>query len=1484
MSLPIGGIADKLGNKYEYNYVVLSILNILTEKVEYIEYEPIDEDAIDIIQCENNIVSHQQCKIRNGSDEYWTISAVSKSVLPQWKTILETTKDHKVALVSPIPFTKLQDISARVINYINNPQGFLSEIEKLGKDSKEVLKRFCEIIIGTYDPKSSIEQIVNYLSRLEFINYADNILEKTILQIISFLFVENENEVFAQLYKWVSSGDIFRKRIYLNDVNTFIKKHNLTLRDLTNNPSNIVAINNVNTVFKNDFEPFEDHNIIIRDISKEIFNIISQGESCVITGDAGVGKSGCMINLIEMCEKNHLPYLGIKLDKYVPINNTSEWGNNLGMICSPVHCLDAVSRNSNCVIFLDQLDTLRWLQIENFNWMLVLENLLDEVKFLNSRRTSKISVVFSTRSYDLAYDRTIKKLINKIEFKTKEVKPLSEKELKEILGAVFYSLTKQEKDLLSVPSNLFIWRQLDDDYRKTIVSTKKLIDNWIEQIIKKANTSTADKNLIRILINEIVNLCIQNKENKVLKRLFTDKINEVDFLLHEKFLKEDYNKVNISFYHQTVYDALLVDKKLEMYDIYKDLYSIVGTEKNQTPKNRYMVKMFLEVKMLENIEECLSIFDKILYSKKIRFSYKHLVIELLARYKKQNESVNAYVLNKVNDKTWRKYFIDEVILGNIIYIENLIDAKLLDNWFETDKKLVINILKSIDRELSTKCITFIKKHLFVNEEQDKELYKILPYTIQEDNDETYALRLIILDKYPQFSLETYIEMNKIFTSHFKRAIDMLSIIIVYKTKNMNLRNIENMLDYDETIEDDVFENEYEYVLEKLLPRLPVEEIYPSYDWRGYESSNFSIERLVIKCIKKANFYLIKNNQNAFFELYSSYMYSKNLLFREIILDALFWCDSNYSSKILEYLSTDFNLYAFDITSECSNELDLVCKVIQKHTLLCDEKTYFTFEEKVIKYKRDNLIAHYKHRNEYRYEHKSYYAWNWNIWGDFQFKILGCINKTRLSKYAKDLLCCLNRSLLNKNLFNKSRSHGGFVSSPVSHKKLSVNQWKEIICNSKILDGHRRSVEVPGGFIESSPEMFASAFSNAVAEEPISFIEMMLNSNVDIHDIYIGSFYSGLSRSKHLNDINEKLLEEVFTKFGKESERTIKYFLEIIKNKDTSQWSEKTYLDIKEILIKNSADIVLEKEYKKSIDLYGLVINSLFGVTCETIAHILSIDNSKISYFEEVVEELKNTNNMIKRFSLLFIMFYFPKTYIDYIIEYCVENVYCLAMNGIIQSILQSYTKDNKGKILEIIKLGLESHDEHIQDKACWLLYNLHLKNLISFRYVINANKKCPKVMMRYLLHYAKKCKNRNEVIKIIVNTLVKNSKDLDHYFYTIIDDEILSYNKDKKFILKLIKCDKNIFLRNFINSLENGNDLFLYHKLIFEVANTLIVMNHDRYRLYGIDDELFTCIITLYNLSVEYNKKIMTKCLDILDLMYNCKVGSARRLYLEMTK
>lgn len=1484
MALPVGGISDKIGNKYEYNYVVLSILKILTEEVEYLEYEPFGENATDIIQCINGVVSHQQCKIRNGSDECWTISSLSENVFPQWKTIFETKQEDKVALVSPIPFTKLQDVSNNANNYKNNPEDFLSEIQKLGKASSQVLEKFCDKMIGCYNPNENIVKIVDYLCKIEFINYSDNTLNEMISCIIKFLFVENEERVYEALYNWVSSGGIFRRKIYFNDVNKFIINNNLTLRQLSNNPKNIIAINKMNAIFKSDFEPFEDNKKIERSVSKEIYDIISSGDSCVIAGDAGVGKSGCMINLVEMCDKNHVPYVGIKLDKYIPINNTDEWGKSLGMICSPTYCLDAISKNSNAIIFLDQLDTLRWLQIENNNWMLVLESLLDEVKTLNRIRNNKISVVFSVRSYDLNYDCVIKKIINQNKCKTKIISPLTDEELKSILGSAYYNLTEQEKDLLSVPSNLFIWKQLNDGYKKTIFSTKKLIDVWIEQISSK-NKSAIDGNSIKITIDKIVELYVRNKENKVLRRNLSDRSEEIKFLLHEKFLKEDENKENIYFCHQTIYDALLVDKKLSMYDKNKDICLIIGESKEQTPKNRYIMKMFLEIKLIENIEECLKIFNQILYNKKIRFSYRHLVIELLSKYKKQNDKVNKFVTEKIKDKMWGKYFIDEVVLGNITYVEYLIDIGLLDSWFETNENLVINVLRSIANELNDKCIAFIKKYLFLNEDKDKMIYKVLPLSLQEDNEKTYELRLLILSRYPQFSLESYFEMDKLFRTHFKRAIDILSLLIIHRIKIPNLARTEEIFNYGKDLEDDAFENGYMYALGKILPILPKEESPLRYEWIGYESNCFSLERLAVKCIKKANFYFIKNDSNAFFEIYKPYMNSKNSLFKEIILDALFWFDSKYSAKILEYLSTDFNMRAFDTTSECTNKLDLACKVIQKHTSMCDRVTYISFENTVMEYKDEDLVMYYKIRRKRRYEGKMYEAWCDSIWGKFQFKVLSCINENILSAKAKDLLNCLKRSFSNKNYFDNSRFHsGGLVVSPISNKKISVNQWKNIITNTKINNMRNRTIEVQGGFIESSLEAFSADFSDAVADNPTIFIEIMLKLNEQISDLYIDSFYFGLSKSKYLNELNEELLETIFTKFNGFSEKNIKYFLNIIKNKKTCFWSEHTYLAINEIFKKYGSSEEAHIKYDKLSDLHNLVINSVFGITCETIAHILSIDNSKIVYFEQEIDEYKHTDNIIKRFSLLFIMPYLSSKYFNDILEYCLENVHCIVVNGIRQRILQLYSKSNNKKIIKIIKLGLSSNDEYTQDIACWLLYNLYLKKQISFKHIINAKNKCPNAIMRYLLGYVKKCKNRNIIMRFIVSTFVNNSKELDHHFYTIFNDNILDYKKDEKFILRLIKCDNSIFLEYFIRSLEKIDDLFAYHKLIFKAAQALIVMNQNKYTLYAVNDDLFTCIITLYNFSIGRNDKIMKKCLDILDLMYEYKIGSARTLYLEMTK
>lgn len=60
MSLPVGGKADKIGNKYEICCVILELLKLVDKKngVEYVTYEPFgdEESGTDFIVGNNNVL------------------------------------------------------------------------------------------------------------------------------------------------------------------------------------------------------------------------------------------------------------------------------------------------------------------------------------------------------------------------------------------------------------------------------------------------------------------------------------------------------------------------------------------------------------------------------------------------------------------------------------------------------------------------------------------------------------------------------------------------------------------------------------------------------------------------------------------------------------------------------------------------------------------------------------------------------------------------------------------------------------------------------------------------------------------------------------------------------------------------------------------------------------------------------------------------------------------------------------------------------------------------------------------------------------------------------------------------------------------------------------------------------------------------------------------------------------------------------------
>ncbi|MDD2815232.1 MAG: hypothetical protein PHP00_05770 [Thiotrichaceae bacterium] len=84
MALETGGLADKLGNRYEGRWVAKQLLLLLDEKNTSVIIEAIGEDekGVDLwVETKNGERQAHQCKARNASKDNWSISDINKKKL-----------------------------------------------------------------------------------------------------------------------------------------------------------------------------------------------------------------------------------------------------------------------------------------------------------------------------------------------------------------------------------------------------------------------------------------------------------------------------------------------------------------------------------------------------------------------------------------------------------------------------------------------------------------------------------------------------------------------------------------------------------------------------------------------------------------------------------------------------------------------------------------------------------------------------------------------------------------------------------------------------------------------------------------------------------------------------------------------------------------------------------------------------------------------------------------------------------------------------------------------------------------------------------------------------------------------------------------------------------------------------------------------------------------------------------------------------------
>ncbi|MFJ5771789.1 hypothetical protein [Psychrobacillus sp. NPDC093180] len=1263
----------------------------------------------------------------------------------------------------------------------------------------------------------------------------------------------------------------------------------------------------LNQEYKTAFTPLDNGFIKRKEFSK-YREAIDSGNSLIIHGKAGRGKSGCTVDIINYCEEKTIPYLAIKLDKRIPNMNAEKWGKDLGLPASITHCIHSVSKNERAVIILDQLDALRWTLAHSRDALLVCAQIINQVEKLNIERKDKISIVFVCRTYDLENDNNIKSLFKKVDSKEEVIQwnkvlvnELDEELVKGIVGKRYEQLTSKLKEILRIPSNLYIWQQLDPSKEYAECSTAThLVSEWWGQLSEKCfefglredNLNQIKEKMVSFLEKTgriYIPLSILNKNKSLLR-----------FLSSNAFLVIQDNKV--SFAHQSILDCFLAENMLKRYYDGEDFVDIIGSKEKQTPGKRYQVQMFMQNLSEFDSQDFINVGQEMFEAKQIRYFVKFVFLEVLNQIDNPDEHIQNFIVNNCEKDIYGDHLINNVIFSRPKYIRLLRQYGVLDKWFNISlkKDMVLNLLISMSPNYESDDIAFIEKYAFNSQDNDNKLFRCFLHDINHDTDELFELRMKFYYRYPQLA-DMYLDLKSMLKNCEIRTIKLLAFFLKNKIKSKGkiIYKYEEEFLYEDS---EILINNGEEVLDLLLPYVPRENEKSSLysDWSGRHFHKRGLERACIQIIKKANSAIIARKPEIFLERYIEFMGNGNEIYNEIILDGLYRLPERYSDAVITYLYSDFNNNIFERTGDKRDELFLAKQILEKHSKYCSKNVFNTLEERVLSYLSPQAKDIYRSRIDYNREKNGYTVY-WSFWGEFQKEILEVLSYNRLSVQAKDLIRILRRKFpKGTTLYKDSEGHGGWVSSPVTGKKLNKKRWLEILTNTKL--NHKRQArwkEVPGGFIENSIEEFARSFSNAVSEEPESMINLVLSNKDKVLEVYIDSLFSGVAYSKDLDNVQVELLETMILTYPYDyTSYRANYICSLIQNRKDVKWSQKVLDILKDIAINHNnpqigkANVTNneDKEMRSFDMLQSNAINCVRGKAARAIAQLLWNDSSLFKQFKETIEKLASDENQAVKLASLFALwpsYNSERDWASEIILNLFEQDYRLTGFHDTKNMLFLLYPKYRERILNVIKKSYDSKDEELIKMGAYCLSEMYiLKN--EFTDIINNVDMMSKAQAEAVLHMTInyfKLEEYNGLAKDIICKFKASPLDLEMPISSLFYDNLIDLKRDKDFLIEIMNSDlSRRTVHAFAHYLEEESKSVVdYKDIIISMSYQLIKNRGSKDEgTWGIEDEISKLIIGLYDETSDSPlpeiRDIAKECLDIWDLMFEKQIGPIRSL------
>ena len=635
-----GGIADKLGNRYEAKWLARCLMDVIADKAHWLKFEGLETEfqGFEFAIARGDILEWHQTKV-NSPGGNWTINALKKEgILQAFSDRLSADENSFCCFISQDNAKDLRTLTEKARLADSHDQ----YVQALSEDHKDAFRKLKK------EWQRPDDVVFDWLKRSYVRIVPESELDSLIETYGDFYFHAGGKNAFPNLRDILEKN--FNKTLTGEAARSAIKSQGkLEIKEWAIDPNIRQRLDEETEAYLQTYTPFgAGGETITRDQVKTLVDALLEPggpEVLILSGVAGSGKSGIIRSAIQQLRECAVPHLAFRIDHYLSCSTREELGKKLtGRQEGPVSTLKGTFPTTRSTLIIDQVDAVSEVSGRDGQVKEVLFRLIGD-----AHNFGGVKIVVVCRTFDLDNDPRLRSLKEVNRTKTIDVPLLDWKADVEPLlkekGVDVASFTEPQRQLLRLPINLAIFLEINDP-EFSFHSRSSLHEKLIE---KKQRIVSRERKTSWPVIQPLTDMCDWMSQRQKLNApdsVLDAYSNAMDILTSEGLIISSRGQVN--FFHESFFDHVYA-RAFARKD--QSLVELL-TETEQHLFRRTQIRQILETLRQNDFDRYLAELSSVILSSDIRLHIKTAVCQWLSFLENPSEQEFA-VISKVNTQSGR---------------------------------------------------------------------------------------------------------------------------------------------------------------------------------------------------------------------------------------------------------------------------------------------------------------------------------------------------------------------------------------------------------------------------------------------------------------------------------------------------------------------------------------------------------------------------------------------------------------------------------------------------------------------------------------------------------------------------------------------------------------------------------------------------------------------------------------------------------------